>query len=108
MDAFRVQSFTPGHLKQRINDITANLRSTRVAGNPEVVSAASDFNVEAAFDLSQMLIELTAKIGQTVVVGGFQDDFPGYLYGVQGWAVSPLSVNSKTQFDLKTVSSRLH
>ena len=108
MDAFGVESFTPGHLKQRMNDISANLRSTRIAGHPKVVSAASDFNVEAAFDLSQMLIELSAKIGQTVVVGGFQDEFPGYLYGVQGWAVSPLSVNSNTQRSRKTVPTRLH
>ena len=108
MDALRIESFAAGHLKQRMNDIAANLRGARIAGHPEVVSAASDFNVEAAFDLSQVLIELSAKICQTVVVGGFQDDFPGYLYGVQGWAVSPLSVISKTQCNLNTVPTRLH
>jgi hypothetical protein len=84
MNALGIESLIFCHLKQRMNDVAANLRGTRIAGNPEVVSAASDFNVEAAFDLSQMLIELSAEIGQTVVVGGFQDDFPGYLYGVQG------------------------
>jgi hypothetical protein len=37
-----------------------------------------------------VLVELATKIGETVVVGGFQDDVPGNFYGVQWLAVKPL------------------
>jgi hypothetical protein len=30
-----------------------------------------------------VLIELTAEVGETTVVGGFQDDIPGYRRAVQ-------------------------
>jgi len=49
-----------------------------------VVSAAGDFYIEAAFDLAYVLVELSAEIGKTVVIGGFQDQVLGYCYGVQG------------------------
>lgn len=55
-----------------------------------MISAAGDFYMEAAFDLSQMFVELSAKIGETAVVSGLQDEFLGYLDGVQGWVVKPL------------------
>ncbi len=84
MDPFRVNPFITGEFEQRANDITADFGSIRNTGDPEVISAAGYFYIKSAFDLSQVLIELSAKIGETSVVGGFQDDFPGYLYGVQG------------------------
>jgi len=84
MDPFRVNPFTTGQLEQRANDMAADFGSIGNTGNLEVISAAGYFYIESAFDLSQVLIELSAKIGETSIVGGFQDDFPGYLYGVQG------------------------
>ena len=100
MNAFGVQSLAAGNSKQRTDDITANLGSIRNTGDPEMISAAGDFYVEAAFDLSQMLIELSTKISETAIVGRFQDEFPGYLYGVQGLAVRPLSKVTLAAFAL--------
>jgi hypothetical protein len=39
-----------------------------------------------------MLIKLSAEIGETVVVGGLQDNVPGYLYGVQCGLSKPLEL----------------
>jgi TATA-binding protein-associated factor Taf7 len=70
--------------------------------NPEVVSAACNFYVEAAFDLSQVLVELPAKIGETAVVSRLQDEFLGYLYGVQGLAVRPLRIVNNRRMQRRT------
>ena len=90
MYPLRIQTFVVGHLKQRLNDILPDLRSTRISGDAKLVSSARDLYLEAAFDLAYVLVELSAKIGKTFVVGGFQDQVPGYCYGVQGLKTDPL------------------
>jgi hypothetical protein len=90
MDSFRVKPFIRRHFKKRAHNIAARFGSVRQTGNPEVISAAGDFYMEAAFDLSQVFVELSAKIGETAVISGLQDEFLGYLDGVQGWVVKPL------------------
>jgi len=90
VDTLRIESFSISHLEKRLDNITTELRCARITGNAKQVSATGDLNVETAFDLSQVLIELSAKIGETVIVGRLQDEVPGYLYGVQGLAVRPL------------------
>jgi hypothetical protein len=52
--------------------------------------------------LSQVLVELPAKIGETAVISGLQDEFLGYLYGVQGLAVGPLQVVNNRRIQLWT------
>ena len=79
----RVQPFATRHFKQRTSDVAPYLGGAWNTGHAEASSAACDFYVEAAFDLSQVFIKLSAKIGETVVIGGLQDDILGYLYGVQ-------------------------
>jgi hypothetical protein len=95
MDSLGIKSFTARNFEQHPKDMAADFGSTGHTGNPEMVSAACNFYVEATFDLSQVLVELSAKIGETAVVGGLQDEFLGYLYGVQGLAVRPLRLMSK-------------
>ena len=90
MDLLGIKSFTARNFEQQPKDMAADFGSTGHTGNPEMISAACNFYVEAAFDLSQVLVELSAKIGETAVVSGLQDEFLGYLYGVQGLAVRPL------------------
>lgn len=90
MHALGIETFASGHLEQRANDIAADLCGTGIAGNTKSISAAGDFYIEAAFDLSQVLIKLSAEIGETVVVGGLQNEVLGYLYGVQCWVRKPL------------------
>ena len=57
--------------------------SARFSGYPKVISAAGDFDVQAIFDLPQVFIELTAKIGEAVIVGGLENDVPRYLNCIQ-------------------------
>ena len=90
MYVFRIKPFVIGHAKQRANDITSQVGGSRITGDAEAIPSAGNFYVEAAFDLSQVLVELAAKIGETMVVYGFQDKVPGYLYGVQCWVRKPL------------------
>ncbi len=84
MHALGIQVLTICQAKQGLNDVFSNLRSTRIPGDAKLVSAAGDFYIEAAFDLAYVLVELSAEIGKTVVIGGFQDQVLGYCYGVQG------------------------
>ena len=90
MDTLRIESFSISHFEKRLDNIAADFRGTRITGNTKQISAAGDLDIEPAFDLSQVLIELSAKIGETAIVGRFQDEVPGYLYGVQGLVVRPL------------------
>jgi hypothetical protein len=102
MHSFGIKSFTASHFEQHANDMAADFGGAGHTGNPEVVSAACNFYVEAAFDLSQVLVELPAKIGETAVISGLQDEFLGYLYGVQGLAVGPLQVVNNRRIQLWT------
>jgi hypothetical protein len=57
-----------------------------------MVAEAGDLDIEAAFDLPQVFIELATEIGQTVVVGGLENDIPGYLDCIQVRCFRPLSM----------------
>ena len=76
MYALWIQPLTIRQAKQGLNDVFSELRGARNAGDAKLVSAAGDFYIEAAFDLAYVLIELSAEIGKTVVIGGFQDQVP--------------------------------
>ena len=41
-----------------------------------MIAATGNLHVEAAFYLLQVLIELAAKVGQALIVGGLEDDIP--------------------------------
>lgn len=84
MHTLGIQALTICQAKQRLNDVFSDLRSARIPGDAKLVSAAGYFYIEAAFDLAYVLVKLSAEIGKTVVIGGFQDQVLGYCYGVQG------------------------
>jgi hypothetical protein len=90
MHPLTVEVLLSRELKKRTNDVGPQLGGARLARYSESVSTAGDFDVQAAFDLSQVLVKLSAQVGQTVVVGGFQDYVPGYFYSVQWWVIRPL------------------
>ena len=50
------------------------MRSPGVAVNGENITAIADFDIEPAFYLMQVLIELAAEVGQTAVIVGFESD----------------------------------
>jgi hypothetical protein len=83
MHALTIQTFTTGQFKEGAKDVQADLGSTRFTGDPKAISSAGYVDIEAAFYLPQVLIKLAAKIGQAVVIGGFQDDVLRYFYSVQ-------------------------
>jgi hypothetical protein len=57
-----------------------------------MVTTTGDFNIEAAFDLPQMFVELAAQICQAAVVGGLENDIPRYLDCIQDRCFRPLSM----------------
>jgi len=48
-----------------------------------MVTAAGDLDVQAALDLPQVFIKLTAEISQAAVIGGLEDYVPRNLDGIQ-------------------------
>lgn len=94
MHALAVQRFAASQFKKRPNDVRTDLGSARIAGDSEAISSAGYVDVEAAFYLPQVLIKLAAKIGQAVIIGGFQDDVLRYLHGIQCLDIRPLAKSS--------------
>ena len=92
MYPFRVQTFVYRHIEEGPNHVTTGFRSTRSSGYAETVATAGDFNIEAAFDLAEVLVKLAAEVGQTTIVDGFQDDVLRYKAGVQGLRKTPYSL----------------
>jgi hypothetical protein len=92
MYTLTVEPFTTGQFEKGTNNIQTDLCGTRISGNSKSISATGYVDVEAAFNLPQVLIKLAAKIGQAVVIGGFQDDVLRYLYGIQCGGVRPLKM----------------
>lgn len=90
MYALCIKPFVISHFEQLVQDITADLRSAGMTCNTEDVTAAGDFNVEAAFDLPQVFIKLTAKVGKAIVIGGLEDNVPRNLDGAQNLYLEPL------------------
>ncbi len=93
MHTLTIQVFAAGQSEQGTNNVRTDLGGTGISGHPETISSAGYVDVEAAFYLPQVLIKLAAKIGQAVVIGGFQDDVLRYLYGVQFLKFRPLLVD---------------
>jgi hypothetical protein len=83
MHALAIQTLTTGQFEKGTDDIQSDLGGARITGDPKTISSAGYVYIEAAFYLPQVLIKLAAKIGQAVVIGGFQDDVLRYFYSVQ-------------------------
>ena len=83
MHTFRIEPFLVGHREQLRQDVAAHFRRTGLPGNPETVTATRDFNVEAAFDLPQVFVKLTAEIGKAVVIGWLEHYVPRNLDSIQ-------------------------
>jgi hypothetical protein len=72
----RVQAFVRRKPEQGFQEFAAGFRRTGPASDAKTIAAARDFDAEPAFDLPKVFVELTAQVGEAVVVGGFEDDFP--------------------------------
>jgi hypothetical protein len=85
----RVQSFFARHRKQVFDNVTTDLCGTWLSGYAKAITTTGNFNFETALNLTQVFVKLTAKIGKAVVVGGLQDEVPGYFGGVQWSGITP-------------------
>jgi hypothetical protein len=108
MHSFGVDSFLTTQLEQRTQHVTTELCSPGFPGNSESVAATGDFDTEPTLYLSQVLVKLSAKIGQAVVVGGFEDYVLGYLYSVQWQVIRPLVGSSPDSHGSGWSVARLH
>ena len=70
--------------------IAADLGDAGLSRNPEAIAAAGNLDIEAAFDLPQVFIKLTAKIGKAVVVGGLENNVSRSLDSTQNVFLEPL------------------
>ena len=55
-----------------------------IADDTEAVAAVVDLHSQPDFDLAQIFVEGPAQIGQSLVVGGFEDEIAGIGLIVQG------------------------
>jgi hypothetical protein len=76
MNTLRVQSLAVGHFEQRQQYVAPDLSRSGAAGNPEAISAAGNFDIEAAFDLPQVFIKLATQVREAVVISGLKDNVP--------------------------------
>jgi hypothetical protein len=88
--ALRIDTLVIGQLEQLRKHIAANLGRPRLSRDAEAITAAGDFDIEAAFDLPQVFIKLAAKIGKAVVIGGLENDVSRSLDRAQNVFLEPL------------------
>ena len=83
MYPLRIEVFAIRHRKQLRQYVATHFGSTGLPGNPEAVTTTGNFNVQAVFDLPQVFIKLTAKIGKAVVIGRLENYVPRNLDSIQ-------------------------
>jgi len=90
MHALGVETLVIRHFEQRQQDIAADFGSAGRTRNPESITATGNFNIEAAFDLPQVFIELAAEISKATVIGGLENYVPRNLDSIQDLYLKPL------------------
>jgi hypothetical protein len=104
----RVQPLVIRHIKEGTQNVAADFRRTGITGNTKTIPAAGYFNVEAALDLAKVLIKLTAEVGKATVVGGYQDNVPGYVWRVQVYVFTPVVLASAILKETTAIGRRLY
>ena len=59
MDSLAIEVLFASHLEQRLEDVAGQLGGARSSGYSKMMSAAGDLDVEAIFNLPQVLVKLT-------------------------------------------------
>ncbi len=75
VDLFCVDALLAGQFIERIQQLQRLACGFFIAEYPKLVTAVANFHPQTLLDLAQMFVKLTAKIGQSAVVVGFQSDF---------------------------------
>ena len=58
-------------------------RSSGGTHESEMVATIADMDAQSFLYLPEVLIKLTAQIGQQIIIDGFQQKFPGFDCGIQ-------------------------
>lgn len=90
MDALRIKVFPTGKVEQGFDDVGTPGRGLGLSRDAETIAAIGDVDPKAPLDLPQVFVKLTTKVGQPVIVGGFQDDILGRFIGIQWLNDCPL------------------
>jgi hypothetical protein len=90
MHAFGIESFAVRQREQTGEHVATNLGGPGLPRDTKAVSAARDLDIEAAFDLPQVFIKLTAQVGEAVVIGGLENNVPRNLDSTQNRYLEPL------------------
>lgn len=83
MHAFGIQPLFVSHLEQGFQHIATDFGGTGCTGDTKSIATTGNFHIQAAFDLSQVFVELATEIGQTLVIGGLEDQVPRNLDRIQ-------------------------
>ena len=83
MYPLRIEVFAIRHRKQLRQYVAPYFGRAGLPRDSETVTATGNFNVEAIFDLPQVFIKLTAKIGKAVVIGRLENYIPRNLDSIQ-------------------------
>ena len=76
MNSLRIEVLMAGQFEQCFQDVTTDFGGTRLARHTEMIAPTGNFHIQTIFDLSKVFIELAAEVGQTLVIGGFENDIP--------------------------------
>jgi len=90
MHTFGIETLAIGHFEKPGEHVAADLGSARLARDTKAIAATRDLDVEAAFDLPQVFIKLTAQVGEAVVIGGLENNVPRNLDSTQNRYLQPL------------------
>jgi len=71
------------HFEQRQQNIAANFGCARTPGHTKAIAAAGNFNIQAALNLAQVFIKLSAQVSKAEVIGGLENDVPRNLDSTQ-------------------------
>ena len=77
MNTFRCQRCFAGGVIKILQNLAGQSRCAVVAGDLKLVATVTDFHVQTAFQLTQVLVELATQGRQPLIVGGFQAEGNG-------------------------------
>lgn len=78
-----IKVFLTGQGIEITDDLRSFSRSLARSYHSEMIAPVTDLHPEALLNLSEVFVELAAKISQQVVIGGFQQELSGFYCSVQ-------------------------
>lgn len=83
MHTLRIKIFLARQCIQFLYNLGTSGRSALRTNHTEVVSTVADTYAEALFYLSKVFVKLATEIGQHTIIGGLEQEFPGFYGSIQ-------------------------